>query len=150
MVKLRVRVGNAEVEIEAESEKLNDVVNIIPTVIEKIRQNASQHPEQVTNEKRESTLPLINIEKQDSLTDIIGKLFSNEWGFSERKLLDVREALKTYGLNYPKQSVAVALLRLAKAGKIRRFKTEGGDYAYISSTLPAGTSFLKEQDLSNE
>ena len=48
--------------------------------------------------------------------------------------MEVREALQSYGLNYPKQSVAVALLRLAKGSKIRRFKGEGGEYVYTVST----------------
>ncbi|HYR04747.1 MAG TPA: hypothetical protein VEO75_05095, partial [Nitrososphaerales archaeon] len=42
--------------------------------------------------------------------------------------------LQSYGLNYPKQSVAVALLRLAKGSKIRRFKGEGGEFVYTVST----------------
>ena len=49
----------------------------------------------------------------------------------------MREALQSYGLNYPKQSVAVALLRLAKTTKLRRFKAEDGEFVYTSaSTLP--------------
>ena len=41
--------------------------------------------------------------------------------------------MQSYGLNYPKQSVAVALLRLAKATKLRRFKAEDGEYVYTSA-----------------
>jgi hypothetical protein len=47
--------------------------------------------------------------------------------------MEVREALQSYGLNYPKQSVAVALLRLAKGSKIRRFKGDAGEYLYTAS-----------------
>lgn len=38
-------------------------------------------------------------------------------------------------MNYPKQSVAVALLRLAKTTKIRRFKAEDGEYVYTTSSV---------------
>jgi hypothetical protein len=65
---------------------------------------------------------------------VISKFFADPWGRSPRKLMEVREALQSYGLNYPKQSVAVALLRLAKSSKIRRFKGEGGEYVYTAST----------------
>lgn len=41
--------------------------------------------------------------------------------------------LQSYGLNYPKQSVAVALLRLAISSKIRRFKGEGGEFVCTSA-----------------
>jgi hypothetical protein len=47
----------------------------------------------------------------------------------------VREALQSYGLNYPKQSVAVALLRLAKTTKIRRFRGDDGEFVYTSSSM---------------
>lgn len=151
MVRLRVRIGNAEVEIEAESEYLAEVVETIPRVIEKLKVNFESRSLPI-QQKKETPPPPISIEKSDSLSDIIEKLFSSEWGLSERKLSEVREVLRIYGLNYPKQSVAVSLLRLAKAGKIRRFKTESGDYAYISSTPAAFGVKLdsKEEDLSAE
>ncbi len=151
MVRLRVRIGNVEVEIEAESEKLAEVVETIPRVIEKLKVNVESRSLPI-QQKKENQLPQISIEKSDSLSDIIEKLFSSEWGLSERKLSEVREVLRTYGLNYPKQSVAVSLLRLAKAGKIRRFKTDSGDYAYTSSTPTVIGVKLdsKEEDLSDE
>jgi hypothetical protein len=81
-----------------------------------------------------SQQPGITVEKGDSLSDIISKFFSEPWGKSPRKLSEVRETLQSYGLNYPKQSVAVALLRLAKSSRIRRFKSVGGEYVYTAST----------------
>ncbi len=68
------------------------------------------------------------------LGDILSKFFADQWGKSPRKLSDVREALQSYGLSYPKQSVAVALLRSAKGSKIRRFKGDGGEFVYTAST----------------
>jgi hypothetical protein len=79
-------------------------------------------------------VPAVTIEKGDSLSDVISKFFADPWGASPKKLMEVREALQSYGLNYPKQSVAVALLRLAKGSRIRRFKGEVGEYVYTAST----------------
>jgi len=61
----------------------------------------------------------------------------------------VREVLQSYGMNYPKQSVAVALLRLAKATKIRRFKAEDGEFVYTASAMPLPTipPPAREEDL---
>ncbi|MDG6909866.1 MAG: hypothetical protein JRN08_05815, partial [Nitrososphaerota archaeon] len=84
-----------------------------------------------------SEIPVVALEKGDSLADVIGKFFSGPWGRQRRKLSDVREALQSYGLNYPKPSVAVALLRLAKTTRLRRFKAEDGEFVYTSgTTLP--------------
>ena len=73
------------------------------------------------------------LQKSDSLSEIVSKIFKESWGRKPRKLNQVREVLESYGLIYPKQSVAVTLLRLAQSGKLRRFKDEG-EFVYTAST----------------
>jgi hypothetical protein len=143
MTRIRVKLGAAEVEVEADPERLLEAVEMIPELMKCLPQQAgSKYPgnPETSNEMAEtrsisspSDLPKVTLVKSDSLADIIGKLFADPWGRDRRKLSDVREALQTYGLNYPKQSVAVALLRLAKTGKIRRFKGEDGEFVYTAS-----------------
>ncbi|MFC1755742.1 hypothetical protein ACFL96_20520, partial [Thermoproteota archaeon] len=84
--------------------------------------------------------PEIHIDRGDSLTEIIVKLFVQLWGSKPRKLGEIREVLQSYGQVYPKQSVAVALLRLAQSGRLRRFKGESGEYVYTASTTLAPES----------
>jgi len=52
--------------------------------------------------------------------------------------------LETFGLIYPKQSVAVALLRLAKEGKLRRFKQPDGEFVYTVPTSLLSTELKPE------
>lgn len=144
VAKIRVRLGAAEVEVEADSDHLKDAIDLIPEVVKKLPggegprqspQTTQGLPAAGTDQRTPPTaLPTVNIGKSDSLADIIGKFFGDPWGRERRKLSDVREALQSYGLNYPKQSVAVALLRLAKTTKIRRFKAEDGEFVYTTST----------------
>jgi hypothetical protein len=148
LTKIRVKLGQAEAEVEAEPEHLREAIDLVPELASKLPRQASD----VAGERKEtshelqadvsqqgvsSELPVVVLEKGDSLADVIGKFFSGPWGRERRKLSDVREALQSYGLNYPKQSVAVALLRLAKTTKLRRFKAEDGEYVYTSAvTFP--------------
>ena len=148
MTRIRVKVGQAEAEVEADAEHIREAIELVPDLAAKLPQ---QQKEAVPTQKvpaqgmqadlsfqSSSELPAVTLEKGDSLADIIGKFFSDPWGRERRKLSDVREALQSYGLNYPKQSVAVALLRLAKTTKLRRFKAEDGEYVYTSAmTLPS-------------
>ena len=146
MVKLRVRLGAAEAEVEADPEHLKEAIDLLPELVKKLPE-ASEAPRidvsaaqrvAVDSSPARSTQPLslpnVTIDRSDSLADVISKFFADPWGREKRKLLDVRDVLQSYGLNYPKQSVAVALLRLAKTTKIRRFKAEDGEYVYTASS----------------
>jgi hypothetical protein len=149
MTKIRVKIGQAEAEVEADQEHLKEAIELVPELAAKLpgqRTNGRAEMHEMSPETQggavqqatPSELPVVTLEKGDSLADVIGKFFTCPWGRERRKLSDVREALQSYGLNYPKQSVAVALLRLAKTTKLRRFKAEDGEYVYTSaSTLPA-------------
>ena len=149
MTKIRVKIGQAEAEVEADPEHLKEAIELVPELAAKLpNQRANGQRERteptleiqgdVSPQTNPSELPVVTLEKGDSLADVIGKFFAGPWGRDRRKLSDVREALQSYGLNYPKQSVAVALLRLAKTTKLRRFKAEDGEYVYTSaSTVPA-------------
>jgi hypothetical protein len=146
VIKIRVRAGTAEAEVEADVAHIKEAIELIPEVVNKLpevrgqpspdtrRALVEQTSSEVEKPRGPEHLPLVNIEKSDSLTDIISKFFGDPWGRDRRKLADVREALESYGLNFPKQSVAVALLRLAKNTKIRRFKAEDGEFVYTAST----------------
>jgi hypothetical protein len=150
VTKIRVKLGSAEAEVEADPEHLREAIELIPEVVAKLPGVAAHGVEGVKATQATqgvepmafhgpSQLPMIALEKGDSLADIIGKFFADPWGRERRKLSDVREALQSYGMNYPKQSVAVALLRLAKATKIRRFKAEDGEFVYTASAIPLPT-----------
>ena len=160
MTKIRVRLGQAEAEVDAEPEHLREAIDLVPELVSKLpkqvresgdvpREPAGEISGEMAERPLASQFPVVALEKGDSLADVIGKFFSGPWGRDRRKLSDVREALQSYGLNYPKQSVAVALLRLAKTTKLRRFKAEDGEYVYTSAmTLPNTFPPLGEQAVS--
>ena len=140
-----MKLGSAEVEVEAAPEQLKEAIQMVPELVSKLPSGEATYKgipaiQQISPDNNQqgqpslTSLPAISVEKTDSLADVISKFFSVPWGKKKRKLSDVREALQSYGLNYPKQSVAVALLRLAKSSKIRRFKAEDGEYVYTIPT----------------
>jgi len=156
-VKVKLKVGVNEVEIEGSTSDIEKTISLIPKMIqalpEEILAQNTQEPKiqhipessrlekyiSPDNNKKLSLIkpPEIQIERGDSLSEIITKLFMNIWGRNPRKLGEIREALQSYGQVYPKQSVAVALLRLAQSGRLRRFKGESGEYVYTASTILA-------------
>jgi hypothetical protein len=149
MTKIRVKLGQAEAEVDADPEHLREAIDLVPELAAKLpvppRESAADRREpppepqiDAPDQPPSSQIPVVSLERGDSLADVIGKFFQAPWGREKRKLSDVREALQSYGLNYPKQSVAVALLRLAKTTKLRRFKAEDGEFVYTSTvTMPS-------------
>ena len=153
-VKIKVKSGESEAEVEGPLANIREAIELIPEILAKLPRygigakpqpagpvaeiGASRATEPAYPASHSpaptSAIPTVTVEKGDSLSDVISKFFSDSWGRSPRKLMEVREALQSYGLNYPKQSVAVALLRLAKGSRLRRFKGEGGEYVYTAST----------------
>jgi len=154
IVKIRIRLGVNEAEIEAPISAVKEAIHLIPELVEHLPKSVTTQPlqtksetiteitskEEILTEAKPKILPEIKVEKDDSLPNVITKFFKDEWGRNPRKLSDVRDVLESYGLIYPKQSVAVALLRLAKEGKLRRFKDEVGEFVYTSSTSLAISS----------
>ena len=151
MARIRIKLGQAEAEVEADEEHLREAIELVPELASKLprqgTESAAGGPVAAAeagapSEGRggPSDFPTVSLEKGDSLSDVIGKFFSSPWGRERRMLSAVREALQSYGLNYPKQSVAVALLRLAKTTRLRRYKAEDGEYVYTSAVTPQGVA----------
>ena len=160
MTKIRVRLGGTEAEVEADPEHLREAIDLVPELAAKLPKqgrNGTDVPDRMSLPSGEPSqsaqtaeVPVVSLEKGDSLADVIGKFFSAPWGRERRKLSDVREALQSYGLNYPKQSVAVALLRLAKTTKLRRFKAEDGEFVYTSGTTLPSLHQAQEESVQDE
>jgi len=173
-IKIRVKSGENEAEIETSLSNIREAIELIPDVLSKLPKVIAGARPQYLGPSSESVspysadpastsapaqappsaIPAVTVEKGDSLSDVISRFFSDSWGRNPRKLMEVREALQSYGLNYPKQSVAVALLRLAKSSKLRRFKGEGGEYVYTASTgvvrIPAPVQPVKAPQAAEE
>jgi hypothetical protein len=154
IVKIRIKVGFNEAEIEGSLTSIKEALVLIPQLAERIafqtkspvkNPNASPIFGAPNNESLDdSTIQQLQgleivLEKSDSLADVISKIFRTQWGRQARRLSEIREALRAYGMAYPKQSVAVALLRLAQSGKLRRFKNESGEYVYTTSVALVGS-----------
>lgn len=155
-VRIKVKFGANEVEIESPLDSIHDAVDAIPNIIKNLGSNVkmvegvrTELTEHVSGIRTTSQIdmPEIKIDKGDSMSDIVVKMFKDSWGRQSRKLSDVRQALDTYGLSYPKQSVAVTLLRLAKNGKLRRYKGGDGDFLYTAANALLEDEHLVASDV---
>ena len=138
--KIRLKIGVNEIEIygtKDDMQFLGDLALKIYNELNSTPEAAAGVSEQESgsNVVMPEQLPNVQLDPNASLPVNILKLFTNEWGSKPRRLSEVKEVLDSFGLVYPKQTVAVSLLRLAKEGKIRRFKNERGEYIAMPSKL---------------
>lgn len=136
-IRIKLRLSNTEIELECSLTDMDKVFSQIPKLIQILKKSSldtSDENNKITvNPSTLDLPPNINIHKSDSLTDVLIKIFQSSWSNNPKKLNEIRETLNSYGLIYPKQTVAVTLLRMAKSGKLRRFKSNTGDYVYTAS-----------------
>jgi hypothetical protein len=136
-IRIKLRLSNTEIELECSLTDMDKVFSQIPKLIQILKKSSldtSDENNKITvNPSTLDMPPNINIHKSDSLTDVLIKIFQSSWSNNPKKLNEIRETLNSYGLIYPKQTVAVTLLRMAKSGKLRRFKSNTGDYVYTAS-----------------
>ena len=128
-IKIRVRNGENEFEIDAKKVDLQDAFKTASDLFQLI----GKTPTVVSPALESSFDTAIHIDSKASLPNIVVKLLGSEWGSKPRRLKEIKEQLEQMGMIYPKQSIAVSLLRLAKEGEIRRFKGDEGDYLYVGA-----------------
>jgi predicted transcriptional regulator len=163
-MRLRVKVGYSEVELEGTMDEIVSAIDLIPSIVNvtkeakaMVAQHQSSIPvnEEIQIEKGEAKLtvqepdlqlPSIQISKEDSIGDIIVKIVNSSWGKKPRKLDEIRKVLETFGFPLTRSTAAVTLLRLTKGGKIRRFKDESGEYLYLQLISTAAEQAPQESD----
>ncbi len=140
IVSLRIKIGGNELEISGEYDSVMSIIDkLLPYLTS--REQASEairEPREELNEESENIQvtdlpPSIPLKRGEPLTEILTKLFDTRWGNKPRPLKEIIEALNSYGLYYPKSTIAVTLNRLAQRGVIRRVRGKGKYYLYVSS-----------------
>lgn len=85
----------------------------------------------VAKEDRSASGKYPRISVGENADEAVIRLLETDWGkWRPRKLDELREALKTNGLDYPARSLAAVLLGLGKQERVRRWNTDAG-YVYI-------------------
>lgn len=108
-IRLKMKVGNLEFEIECREDQLEEAVkNILSTVTEYAREPI------VVSERH---LPPARAE---TCKGLIQKLWSEGWFASPRALGDVHSEMARRGFHYDRTAVAHALIDLVKDGLLTR------------------------------
>jgi len=165
-MRLRIKVSGFEVEFEGTLEEMIPAIDSIPKIMEVTQEATRAHPKMASSEltggvgpsfgegpvaqEIDAGPPPIQVSKEDSIADIVVKVMNSPWGKKPRKLDEIRRMLEMLGFPLTRSTAAVTLLRLTKAGKIRRFKDESGEYLYLQLISTIGEQFLQQSSDSSE
>jgi len=131
--RLRVRIGDMEVEMGGEREEvlstLEDLGGIIYKVSKAFRvKEARGNPETLEAEGK-GEYPRIPWTSRCS--EAVISLLSTEWGKTPRTLSELREAMEANAIFFPKTTLSGVLVWLVKRGKLRRWRDKKRGYLYV-------------------
>ncbi len=117
-IKLKMKIGDIEFEIEAQPDQIQTAVNQILCTVSEHSKNIN-----LTQQSERQTLP-----RAETCRGVIQKLWEENWFSEPRGLDDVHSELARKGFHYDRTAVAHALVDLVKdniltrIGKPRRYQ----------------------------
>ncbi len=136
---LRIRIGGNELEVSGGYDEVMELVkSLMPylTGAQSSDVRVEQRPQE--EEVIAGDLPDVKIKSGEPLTQILTKFFSTDWGKKPRQLKEIIDMLESYGVYYPKSTIAVSLKRLVQRGVIRRLRGRDKHYLYVSANVSVG------------
>lgn len=137
----RIKIGEDEVELRGTRGEVVQTIEDLPNLVSNVHKafdavrpkkfaTLTVKTEAPKEEKtRSENYPKISATENPD--EAVLRLLETDWGkWRPRTLDELRDALKTNGLEYPARTLAAVLLDLGKREKIRRWNTDSG-YVYI-------------------
>ena len=110
-IKVKIKIGNIEFEIESQEDQLQTAVDqILSTVTEKFKDT------QLTTATQRQALP----PRAETCKGVIQKLWEEHWFSTPRGLSEVHSEMARKGFHYDRTAVAHALIDLVKDGILNR------------------------------
>jgi len=136
---LRIRIGGNELEVSGGYDEVMELVkSLMPYLTGTRSSDVRVEQRQPEEEAVAGDLPDVKIKSGEPLTQILTKFFSTDWGKKPRQLKEIIDLLESYGVFYPKSTIAVSLKRLVQRGVIRRLRGRDKHYLYVSANVSVG------------
>jgi hypothetical protein len=127
-VRLKLKIGNVEAEIECEESQLKGAVEQFLTAI----QNQSEKLAAVTTTSKEE-MPI----KKDTCKSLLVGLWKEGWFSTARTLREVYEEMSRRGYHYDPSAIAHMLVDIVREGYLTR-EGVARQYTYVQKRPPTG------------
>jgi len=132
--RLKVRIGNVEVELGGERAEVLATLDDLDTIVDKVSRAFSAEAPRVRARKGEPQ-ELIerypNIQRTSQCSEAVQGLLESEWGKTPRTIGELRMAMEANAIYFPKTTLSGVLVWMVKKGSLRRWKDKKRGYLYM-------------------
>ncbi len=134
--RLRVRIGDMEVELGGEKSEVLSTIDDLDEIVGKVSVAFNEENRKKTSRARkpkEELTPLDypKIERTNQCGEAVTSLLSTDWGKTPRTIGELREAMEANAIFFPKTTLSGVLVWLVKKGQLRRWKDKKRGYLYV-------------------
>ncbi len=138
-LKVRLKIGDVEVEIQGTQKEVAEAFNNIDSYTEKFRKTFSPatsptgKPRPLSDEEfLQPTEEVPRIAKPKSKAEAVKQLLISGWAHSPRTIKEIVDALQVSGIFVQSTDISGTLTNLVRSGEVSRVKTERGWGYYVA------------------
>jgi hypothetical protein len=132
---IKIRLKDIEVEIGGSQKEVMKTIKDLDKIVEKISSAFRQELNTVRTTKNEkdsiSEDEYPKIQSTTQCSKAVISLLSAEWGEKPRAIGELREAMESNAIFFPKTTLSGVLVWLVKKGTLRRWKDKKRGYLYM-------------------
>jgi hypothetical protein len=132
---IKIRLGDIEVEIGGSQREVMKTIKDLDKIVEKISSAFKQNLNtlKTTKDDKESISEdeYPKIQSTTKCSKAVISLLSAEWGEKPRAIGELREAMESNAIFFPKTTLSGVLVWLVKKGTLRRWKDKKRGYLYM-------------------
>jgi hypothetical protein len=132
--RLKVRIGNVEVELGGEREEVLATLDDLDLIVGKVSKAFSAEQPRVKAPRAESLASIEkfpNIQRTSQCSEAVQGLLESDWGKTPRMIGELRRAMEANAIFFPKTTLSGVLVWMVKKGSLRRWKDTKRGYLYM-------------------
>jgi hypothetical protein len=132
--RLKVRIGEKEIELEGEKSEVLKTLDEVEAIIDKISNAFNNKSNLVEDSGQSSKMEHFpNIPRTSQCSEAVTSLLETEWGKTPRAIGELREAMESNAIFFPKTTLSGVLVWMTKKGTLRRWRDRKRGYLYVLS-----------------
>lgn len=130
---IKIRIGEAEVEIGGNREEVLEAFQELEKIVENVSNAFNITVEERKKKTRSKGDPTQypKIPRTNQCSEAVISLLSTDWGKNPRTIGELREGMEANAVFFPKTTLSGVLVWLTKKGDLRRWKDPKRGYQYV-------------------